>query len=66
MKVLEFAFDSGDEHDYLLHKYTESCVVYTCTHDNVTVMGWLESVKPEYISYARSYCQMPDDETFNW
>ena len=66
MKVLEFAFDSGEENDYLPHKYTENCVVYTGTHDNDTVMGWLETAKPEDISYARSYCQMPDDEPFNW
>ena len=66
MKVLEFAFDSGEENDYLPHKYTENCVVYTGTHDNDTVMGWLETAKPEDVNYARSYCQMPDDEPFNW
>ena len=31
MKVLEFACDSGEENDYLPHKYTENCVVYTGT-----------------------------------
>ncbi|MBQ1975089.1 MAG: 4-alpha-glucanotransferase, partial [Ruminococcus sp.] len=43
MKVLEFAFDSGEENDYLPHNYTNNCVVYTGTHDNDTVMGWLET-----------------------
>lgn len=66
MKVLEFAFDSGEENDYLPHKYTENCVVYTGTHDNDTLMGWVETAKPEDVSYARSYCQMPEDEPFNW
>ncbi len=66
MKVLEFAFDSGEENDYLPHNYTENCVVYTGTHDNDTVMGWLETAKPEDIKYAREYCKMPDDEPFNW
>ena len=66
MKVLEFAFDSGEENDYLPHKYTENCIVYTGTHDNDTVMGWVETAKPEDVSYARSYCQMPEDEPFNW
>ena len=66
MKALEFAFDSGEENDYLPHKYTENCVVYTGTHDNDTVMGWLETAKPEDVNYARSYCQMPDDEPFSW
>lgn len=66
MKVLEFAFDSGEENDYLPHKYTENCVVYTGTHDNDTVMGWVETAKPEDVAYAREYCKMPQDEPFNW
>ena len=66
MKVLEFAFDSGEENDYLPHKYTENCVVYTGTHDNDTLMGWVETAKPEDVSYARNYCHMAEDEPFNW
>ena len=66
MKVLEFAFDSGEENDYLPHKYTENCVVYTGTHDNDTVMGWLETANPKDVAYAREYCKMPADEPFNW
>ena len=66
MKVLEFAFDSGEENDYLPHNYTNNCVVYTGTHDNDTVMGWLETAKPEDIKFAREYCKMPPDEPFNW
>ena len=66
MKVLEFAFDSGEENDYLPHKYTNNCVVYTGTHDNDTVMGWVETAKQSDIDYARSYCKMPPDEPFNW
>jgi len=34
MKVLEFAFDSREESDYLPHNYERNCVVYTGTHDN--------------------------------
>ena len=66
MKVLEFAFDSGEENDYLPHKYTNNCVVYTGTHDNDTLMGWLETANPEDVRYAREYCKMPPDEPFNW
>ena len=66
MKVLEFAFDSGEENDYLPHKYTNNCVVYTGTHDNDTVMGWVETAKQSDIDYARSYCKMPPEEPFNW
>lgn len=42
MKVLEFAFDSREESDYLPHNYTTNCVVYTGTHDNNTICGWYD------------------------
>ena len=44
MKVLEFAFDSREESDYLPHNYTTNCVVYTGTHDNNTIRGWYEEM----------------------
>ena len=66
MKVLEFAFDSGEANDYLPHHYTENCVVYTGTHDNDTLMGWAAQAKPEDVAYAKSYCNIGDDEEFNW
>ncbi len=66
MKVLEFAFDSGEENDYLPHKYPTNCVVYTGTHDNDTIMGWVETANPDDVRYAREYCKMPDDEPYNW
>lgn len=67
MKVLEFAFDSGEEENsYLPHKFTDNCTVYTGTHDNDTVIGWLETAKPDDINFAREYCKMSDDEPFNW
>ena len=45
MKVFEFAFDSRDSSgtsNYLPHNYTENSVVYTGTHDNETMIGWLK------------------------
>lgn len=47
MKVLEFAFDSREESDYLPHNYTSNCIVYTGTHDNNTIRGWYEEMSPE-------------------
>ncbi|MBP5530238.1 MAG: 4-alpha-glucanotransferase, partial [Lachnospiraceae bacterium] len=45
MKVLEFAFDSAEDNDYLPHNYDKNCVVYTGTHDNDTVKGWCKTLK---------------------
>lgn len=44
MKVLQFAFDSREESDYLPHNYGHNCVVYTGTHDNDTMLGWYEKL----------------------
>ena len=70
MKVLEFAFDSrdsGSANDYLPHNYTENCVVYTGTHDNETLVGWLGSILPEERQKARDYLwdqRTPDKELY--
>lgn len=41
MKVLQFAFDSGEDNPYLPRNYeTDRSVVYTGTHDNDTSRGW--------------------------
>lgn len=40
MKVVEFAFDSREDSDYLPHNYIRNSVVYTGTHDNQTLRAW--------------------------
>jgi len=58
MKVLEFAFDSRDTgaaNDYLPHNYPENCVAYTGTHDNETLIGWLDSITLEENRAVREY-----------
>ncbi len=68
MKVLEFAFDSrdtGDAADYLPHNYERNCVVYTGTHDNETLTGWLKGLPEEEKDKVRRYLnreEAPDDE----
>ena len=55
MKVLEFAFDSRDDSDYLPHNYLPHCVCYTGTHDNDTVRAWAESAAKEDVAMAKRY-----------
>ncbi len=68
MKVLEFAFDSrdsGSANDYLPHNYPENCVVYTGTHDNETIAGWLDSITEQEVRMVREYLAdsyTPQDE----
>ena len=43
MKVLQFAFSGDSANSYLPHNITKNSVVYTGTHDNDTIIGWLKS-----------------------
>ena len=66
MKVLQFAFDSREENDYLPYNYEKNCVVYTGTHDNDTLMGWTKSADEKDVKQAKDYIRANDSEGFNW
>lgn len=63
MKVLQFAFDSRENSNYLPHSYTRNSVVYTGTHDNDTIKGWTTSAPAKDYSNAKEYLRT-DDENF--
>lgn len=66
MKVLEFAFDSREESDYMPHNYQTNCVVYTGTHDNDTARGWFSDASAENVALALEYMGLSDDREGNW
>ena len=56
MKVLQFAVDPADiacSNDYWPHNYNSNCVVYTGTHDNETVAGWLAGLDAPSMKQVR-------------
>jgi len=61
MKILQFAFDpneagsTGMINAFLPHMYPNSCVVYTGTHDNDTMQGWLDSAPDAAVKIAAEY-----------
>ncbi len=55
MKVLQFAFDSREDSDYLPYHYEHNSVVYTGTHDNSTTFGWWNELAKEDKSVALRY-----------
>lgn len=55
MKVIQFAFDSREESDYLPHNYEKNCVVYTGTHDNDTLCGWYKVLDPDDLKLSQKY-----------
>lgn len=62
MNVLQFAFDSRDENDYLPEHYIENSVVYTGTHDNDTILGWTKSAPQNDVKTAMSYFSLERPE----
>lgn len=68
MKVLEFAFDSrdGSGNSYLPHNYPTNCVVYTGTHDNDTIQGWMASAPARDVAFARHYLRLNSREGYHW
>lgn len=66
MKVLEFAFDSGEPNNYQPHTYDKNCVCYTGTHDNATIMEWFKDADKKDRDYASKYLGISKSEGFNW
>lgn len=66
MKVLEFAFDAGEQSNYLPHNHTANSVCYTTTHDNCPLVQWEEEADEEDIAFARKYLSIREDEPFHW
>ncbi len=66
MKILQFAFDEKESSDYLPHKYEYNCVVYTGTHDNNTLLGWMDEVGGTDVQHATEYCALTEKEGYVW
>ena len=66
MKVMEFAFDAHGESDYLPHRCERNSVCYLGTHDNDTVLGWLETTGKDDRQFAERYMHITSDEGWCW
>ena len=44
----------------------KNSIVYVGTHDNDTVLGWLNSSDPEVVSQAKEYLHLDQKEGYNW
>lgn len=66
MKILQFAFDSREESDYLPHNYTANSIVYTGTHDNDTTVGWFEKLNRKDKAFAKKYLNIRSNKDAQW
>lgn len=62
MKILQFAFASDPDDDFLPHNYPEKCVAYTGTHDNDTTLGWYQSAPEREKDLCRRYLARSGDD----
>ena len=62
MKVLQFAFESLEENNFLPHRFEHpNCVCYTGTHDNDTTTGWFETLNVKCKGKAFRYMNFLGD-----
>lgn len=55
MKVLQFGFSDG-ENEHLPHNFASSnCFAYTGTHDNETLIGWVEALDKKSLKFTKNY-----------
>ena len=67
MKILEFAFDGPSNNPFLPHNYEKNFIAYTGTHDNDTVIGWIETTGgKEEVKKAKEYLMLNEEEGYNW
>lgn len=67
MKILTFAFDSDHNNPFLPHNYDKNFIVYTGTHDNDTVRGWMEETGgKEHVKKAIEYLKLTEEEGYSW
>lgn len=52
MKVMLFGFDGDDTNNHFLKNYGQNSVAYTGTHDNDTILGWVDSASEEALTKA--------------
>jgi 4-alpha-glucanotransferase len=62
MKILQFAFDSAEENDFIPHTYDRNTVVYTGTHDNDTTLGRFQESTEEEKQQMRDYFRIDESD----
>ncbi len=61
MRVFQFGFLSECDNIHRPHNYPENCVAYTGTHDNNTLLGYLQELDDNARSNMLRYCAHTED-----
>jgi 4-alpha-glucanotransferase len=66
MRVIQFGFDPYKDSTHLPHHYPKKAVVYTGTHDNTTVNGWMDAASPKEKAFAKKYLALSKREGYGF
>ncbi|HBE69972.1 MAG TPA: 4-alpha-glucanotransferase [Planctomycetaceae bacterium] len=68
MRVAQFGFDSDDDLFHRPETYPEDSAAYTGTHDNSTIVGWLEQREDRTEDSLRRYLEGPSSSSmpYHW
>lgn len=67
MKILEFAFDPKGDSEYLPHNCPQQSVAYIGTHDNETIVGWMQDpINKRAFNFAKKYLRLTKREGYAW
>jgi len=67
MKILEFAFDPKGDSEYLPHNCNQKSVAYLGTHDNETIVGWMNNpINKKALGFAKKYLRLTKKEGYAW
>lgn len=65
MVVMQFSFDAREDSNNLPYTFVKNSVVYTSTHDNNTIQGWLtEEATEEVADFAKEYLFLTEEEGY--
>lgn len=67
MRVMCFGFGAGDgNNNHRPDNYVENCVVYPGTHDNDTVLGWVEAADNVSLKEAKTFLKFRTKKEAPW
>jgi 4-alpha-glucanotransferase len=55
MHIMQFGFDGNPDNLHCLHHHRHNAVVYTGTHDNDTLAGWINGLSKQALQYLTTY-----------
>lgn len=69
MKIIQFAFNEEMNSEHMPHNYSTDYVVYGGTHDNETIVGWIENnrnANNPVLDRAKEYANLTEEEGYSW